>query len=97
MSAPTEHIRPARAHRPTIGAVRLRLKTAHGPTGSQGGWWTRSTRPAPLQRKSSLGLAGVSVAIDDQIVEVLLPPGVAGPIKECSSAGDQCLCGDGRA
>ena len=48
-------------------------------------------------RKSSLGLAGVSVAIADQIVEVILPSRVADPIKECPSADDQRRCGDGRA
>ena len=48
-------------------------------------------------RKSSLGLAGVSVAIADQIVEVILPSRVADPIKECPSADDQCRCGDGHA
>jgi hypothetical protein len=47
MSAITEHIGAARAHRPTIGTVRLRLKPAHWSCGFvQGGWWPQSTRLA---------------------------------------------------
>jgi Family of unknown function (DUF5994) len=50
MSATTEHIGAARAHRLTIGTLRLRLKPAHRSCGFvQGGWWPRSTRlPAEL-------------------------------------------------
>ena len=45
MSAITEHISVARAHRPTIGTLRLPLKHAHRSCGFvQGGWWPRSTR-----------------------------------------------------
>ena len=45
MSAITEHISVARAHRPTIGTLRLRLKHAHRSCGFvQGGWWPGSTR-----------------------------------------------------
>jgi hypothetical protein len=45
MSATTEHIGAARAHRPTIGMLRLQLKPAHRSCGFvQGGWWPRSTR-----------------------------------------------------
>ena len=47
MSATTEHIGAARAHRPTIGTLRLRLKPAHRSCGFvQGGWWPQSTRLA---------------------------------------------------
>ena len=44
MSTTTEHIGAARAHRPTIGTLRLRLKPAHRSCGFvQGGWWPQST------------------------------------------------------
>ena len=45
MLTTTEHLGAARAHRPTIGTLRLRLKPAHRSCGFvQGGWWPRSTR-----------------------------------------------------
>ncbi len=47
MTATIEHIRAARAHRSTIGTLRLRLKPAHRSCGFvQGAWWPRSTRLA---------------------------------------------------
>ncbi len=47
MTATIEHIGAARAHRSTIGSLRLRLKPAHRSCGFvQGGWWPRSTRLA---------------------------------------------------
>ena len=47
MLATTEHIGTARAHRPTIGMLRLRLKPAHRSCGFvQGGWWPQSTKLA---------------------------------------------------
>ena len=48
---------------------------------------------------SVLGPAGlpVVVVVVDQLVEVMLPSGVAGPIKDCPGAGDQRRCSDGRA
>ncbi|HEY1842324.1 MAG TPA: DUF5994 family protein [Mycobacterium sp.] len=45
MSTTAEHIGAARAHRPTMATLRLRLKPAHRYCGFvQGGWWLRSTR-----------------------------------------------------
>lgn len=47
MSAITEHIGAARALRPAMGTLRLRLKSAHRSCGFvQGGWWPQSTRLA---------------------------------------------------
>jgi hypothetical protein len=46
---------------------------------------------------SGLRLAGVPVAVADQIVEVILPSGVAGPVKDCPRAGEQGRCSDGHA
>jgi hypothetical protein len=47
MSATTEHIGAAGAHRPAMGALRLRLKPAHRSCGFvQGAWWPRSMRLA---------------------------------------------------
>jgi len=44
MSTITENITTARASRPTIGTLRLRLKPAHRSCGFvQGAWWPRST------------------------------------------------------
>jgi hypothetical protein len=44
MSVITEHIGTARTHRPAVGTLRLRLKSAHRSCGFvQGGWWPQST------------------------------------------------------
>ncbi len=47
MTATTEYVDIARAHRPTMSTLRLRLKPAHRSCGYvQGAWWPRSTRLA---------------------------------------------------
>jgi hypothetical protein len=68
MSATTEHIGAARAHRPTIGSLRLRLKPPQRSCGFvQGAWWPRSVRLAD-ELPSLLTALSLRFVVIDQVL-----------------------------